>query len=140
MTRNEFLDTVNDWYELIEFCNDVGCSYCDDVYSEESMNDDINERLTDWAQECTWQELYSRLDDIQAGTIITGVMITVTGKALMILILTTIKMMCLSGWTITDTGMKMMMTSKMRMFLMKKNRPLNVMRSRLKMRIFRQQN
>lgn len=40
MTRNEFLDTVNDWYELIEFCNDVGCSYCDDVYSEESMNDD----------------------------------------------------------------------------------------------------
>ena len=46
MTRNEFLDTVNDWYELIEFCNDVGCSYCDDVYSEESMNDDINERLT----------------------------------------------------------------------------------------------
>lgn len=120
MTRNEFLDTVNDWYELIEFCNDVGCSYCDDVYSEESMNDDINERLTDWAQECTWQELYSRLDDIP--------------------ILTTIKMMCLSGWTITDTGMKMMMTSKMRMFLMKKNRPLNVMRSRLKMRIFRQQN
>lgn len=67
MTRNEFLDTVNDWYELIEFCNDVGCSYCDDVYSEESMNDDINERLTDWAQECTWQELYSRLDDIPSG-------------------------------------------------------------------------
>lgn len=44
------------------------------------MNDDINERLTDWAQECTWQELYSRLDDIPSGYDYTGVMITVTGK------------------------------------------------------------
>lgn len=67
MTRNEFLDNVNDWYELIEFCNDMGCSYCDDVYSEESMNDDINERLADWACEYTWQELLSKLDDIPSG-------------------------------------------------------------------------
>lgn len=67
MTRNEFLDNVNDWYELIEFCNDMGCSYCDDVYSEESMNEDINECLADWACEYTWQELLSKLDDIPSG-------------------------------------------------------------------------
>lgn len=67
MTRNEFLDSVNVWYELIEFCNDVGCSYCDDVYSEESMNEDIDERLADWACEYTWQELHSKLDDIPSG-------------------------------------------------------------------------
>ena len=31
MTRQQFIDEVNDWWELIDFCNEEGCSYCDDV-------------------------------------------------------------------------------------------------------------
>lgn len=38
MTRIEFLGNVNDWPELIEFCNDMGCRYCDDVYFEKDIH------------------------------------------------------------------------------------------------------
>ena len=53
MTRNEFLDNVNDWYDLIDFCNDMGCEYCEDVYSEDCRDDYINECLMDWAHDST---------------------------------------------------------------------------------------
>ena len=67
MTRNEFLESVVYWSELIDFCNDVGCSYCEDIFDEDGMNDYINERLIDWAREDSWQDLHARLDDIPSG-------------------------------------------------------------------------
>lgn len=68
MTRQQFIDEVNDWWELIDFCNDEGCSYCDDVYSEESRDDYINEKLVDMARNAdSWSELLDILNDIATG-------------------------------------------------------------------------
>ena len=68
MTRQQFIDEVNDWWELIDFCNDEGCSYCDDVYSEESRDDYINEQLVDMARNAdSWSELLDTLNDITTG-------------------------------------------------------------------------
>lgn len=68
MTRQQFIEEVADWYELIDFCNDEGCGYCDDVYSEESQDDYINEQLVDMARNAdSWSELLDALNDIITG-------------------------------------------------------------------------
>lgn len=68
MTRQQFIDEVNDWRELIDFCNDEECSYCEDVYSEESRNDYINEGLVDMARYAgSWDSLLDILSDITTG-------------------------------------------------------------------------
>lgn len=68
MTRQQFIDEVNDWWELIGFCNDEGCSRCEDVYSEEIRDDCINEELVDMARyAASWASLLDMLNDIATG-------------------------------------------------------------------------
>lgn len=68
MTRQQFIEGINDWWELIDFCNDEGCNFCDDVYSEESRDDYINEHLVDMARDAgSWPELLDTLNDITTG-------------------------------------------------------------------------
>lgn len=68
MTRQQFIDEVNDWWELIDFCNEYECSYCEDVYSEESRDDYINEDLVDMARNAdSWSSLLDILNDITTG-------------------------------------------------------------------------
>ena len=68
MTRQEFIDDVTCWGELIDFCNDEGCDYLDNIYDEDARDDYINEyQLEDWVRNNTWSNLYSLLDDIPSG-------------------------------------------------------------------------
>lgn len=64
MTRSEFIDTVNEWEELIDFCRDEGCDICVGIYDELSMDDFINEYLVDLARSA--QNWYSFRDDLNA--------------------------------------------------------------------------
>lgn len=65
MTRQQFIDEVNDFGELIDFCYNEGCSYCNDVYSEESRDNCINEELVDMARNAdNWSSLLDTLSDI----------------------------------------------------------------------------
>ena len=62
MTRNEFIDNITEWSELIDLCSEYGCSYCDDVYSEYSRDEMINDELVDMARNCDdWTELLNTL-------------------------------------------------------------------------------
>lgn len=67
MTRNEFLNDVNSWSELISFCDEYGCNYCSDIYDEEQRDDVINERMYERAREDSWHDVYSWLDNIETG-------------------------------------------------------------------------
>ena len=67
MTRQEFIDSVNDFSDLIDFCNDEGCDYCEDIYYEDSFDDLINDSLSSWARELSWYELRDRLNDLPRG-------------------------------------------------------------------------
>lgn len=68
MTRQEFLDEVCTWGDLIDFCRDNRMDdFVEDIYDEEARNDYINECLVDWARDNTWDELYSILDRIPTG-------------------------------------------------------------------------
>lgn len=68
MTREDFQMDVNSWYDLRAFCNEYGCSVCEDVYSQEEMDEEIDSNLVQMARDASdWQELYSKLEDIPDG-------------------------------------------------------------------------
>lgn len=53
MTRQEFIDDVNSYGELISVCRDYGIDVCDDVYDTDYINEIIVEavrQMQDW----TW--------------------------------------------------------------------------------------
>lgn len=68
MTRNEFIEEICSWDDLINFCYDNGCDHCDDVFDEEARDELLNERLQDKAKrvDC-WQDLLDWLKDISTG-------------------------------------------------------------------------
>lgn len=68
MTRNEFIDSVDRWHELVNFCYDEGCYICDDIYSEDTRDDFINEELVDLARDSdSWQDLLRNLQNVPDG-------------------------------------------------------------------------
>lgn len=64
MTRQEFINDVSSWWELIDFCNDEGCDICSDVVDDDYKDEYVNEHLTEWARENTWQDLLDILRNI----------------------------------------------------------------------------
>lgn len=65
MTREEFQENVNCWYDLREFCNEYGCEVCSDIYSQDEMDEEIDNSIVDMAREATdWKDLLSKLEDI----------------------------------------------------------------------------
>ena len=68
MTRAEFIDTVNEWWELIDFCSDENCEICNDVYSDDDRDSYIDERLSDIADSIgDWRSLRDELYNITTG-------------------------------------------------------------------------
>ena len=39
MTRQEFIDNVTNFWDLIDWCNEHDCGVCDCVYDDEKYND-----------------------------------------------------------------------------------------------------
>lgn len=67
MTREEFIDDITNFSELKEFCYDFDCELLDDVYDQESMDDDINAWIDDNHRDYSWDELRDDLNDIPTG-------------------------------------------------------------------------
>lgn len=65
MTRNEFMEDILDWQELLSFCADNQCDLCDDIYSEDETNDMINNQVA-FMIECkeNWWTIREYLDYI----------------------------------------------------------------------------
>lgn len=68
MTRTQFIEEVNCWSELIGFCYDYECSYCDDVYDEDRKDDYFDSELVEYARNAdSWQDMLNYLQDIPTG-------------------------------------------------------------------------
>lgn len=68
MTRQEFIDNIDTVGELIDFCDEHGCYECEDIYSEDGMDDYINEScLGGWARNNSWRDLLNILNDLPTG-------------------------------------------------------------------------
>lgn len=68
MTRGEFIENVQCWSDLLSFCYDEGCDYCEDIYTEDSKDEYFNDDIVEMARYAdNWQDLYRQLDDIPTG-------------------------------------------------------------------------
>lgn len=65
MTRQEFIDNVTSWHELLAFCSDNECSECDNVYDADQRDESIDRNLVGMARDADgWRELRDALYDI----------------------------------------------------------------------------
>lgn len=67
MTRDEFIQQADNWEFLIDWCYDNGCSYCDDIYSDDNRDDRIDEEVSEYIRQERWYDLKRWLDDIPTG-------------------------------------------------------------------------
>lgn len=67
MTRQEFVDEITMWEELIDFCRDHNCHYCDDIFNDDEMDDCIHDNIVDAARTEYWRDLRDKLYDIPTG-------------------------------------------------------------------------
>lgn len=63
MTRQEFIDDVKYWDELIEFCSDNECDYCNDIYNSEAWNDCIDDDVSEMARNNGWRDILDTLQE-----------------------------------------------------------------------------
>lgn len=63
MKRQEFIDEVGYWGDLIDFCNQEGCEVCEDIYSSGDRDYEIEEDLCEMVRDSSWREI---LDSLQA--------------------------------------------------------------------------
>ena len=64
MTRQEFIDNVDRWWQLVDFCNDYDLYSCEDIYDYDQMNDYVDEKLYDLAREESWTAVRDILAEI----------------------------------------------------------------------------
>ena len=67
MTRQEFIENINDWDSLVDFCRENDCDILDCVYDEYSMNEEIDYYIGEYLHEYTWQEFRDMLSEIPTG-------------------------------------------------------------------------
>lgn len=67
MTREEFIDNITYWYELIVFCNDLDCDICSEVYDNDQRNAYIDNELVDLARNNSWEEMRDILNGYDTG-------------------------------------------------------------------------
>lgn len=67
MTRNEFLEDVNEWSDLIDFAYDIECDICDDIVQGEDLSSRIAEDFSDYSHEYDWTDIRRWINDIQDG-------------------------------------------------------------------------
>lgn len=68
MTRQDFINDIDLWHELIDFCNDNGCYECEDIYDSEQRDDFLNEEVENIARNETWREMLETLQGFADGS------------------------------------------------------------------------
>ena len=65
MTRQEFIETINDFYDLREFCDENRLCACENIMSDDTLDEEINYRLENYRDYFSnWREARDFLSDI----------------------------------------------------------------------------
>lgn len=67
MTRNDFLNDVNEWWELLDFCSDEGCDICEDIIDSDQLDEYITDDIRDSIANEYWYNIRDLLSDIHTG-------------------------------------------------------------------------
>lgn len=65
MTRNYFVDFVTTWEELLELCSDEDCDVCEDVISDDALDEWVDSDIRD--TEYGWRDIRDFLAGIPSG-------------------------------------------------------------------------
>ena len=65
MTRGEFINDIQYWSELIDFCWEINCYICEDIYDSEARDDYIDEDLSYIIDGATWRSVLDTLQDYE---------------------------------------------------------------------------
>lgn len=66
MTRQEFIDGITTWHELIEFCRAHDMITCDDIIHHNALQQNIAEDMVLHGDQFDWTDIRAWLDDIDA--------------------------------------------------------------------------
>lgn len=64
MTRQEFIDEVCDFSDLISFCYDEDLETCDEIYSADRLDEYLREEIPEYLDDHDWVDLKYTLEDI----------------------------------------------------------------------------
>lgn len=67
MTRNQFIEGYNDFGDLLDVCNEYDLYSCEDLYSNESVNDYIYDDIRDLVRDQGWETAICVLENIPRG-------------------------------------------------------------------------
>ena len=67
MTRDYFDEYVNDYGDLLDFCDEVGCEYLSDVIREEDLDSHVCDDIRNAMRFDTWDTIRDELCNIQEG-------------------------------------------------------------------------
>ena len=64
MTRQEFIDDVTTWGELLNFCSYEDCDLCEDIVDPGYVDEYVNDSLGAWARDNDWRSLLGSLNNV----------------------------------------------------------------------------
>lgn len=68
MTRREFIEEVTTFWELRDFCNDIGCDRLDDFFDGDDFDSFANDDLYEWVRDGTdWDSVRGVLNELNQG-------------------------------------------------------------------------
>lgn len=69
MTRQYFIDEITELYELLEFCEEIGCDSCDEIVYDTDRDERIDQHVYDLVNDgICWEELQNYLNNILTGS------------------------------------------------------------------------
>ena len=69
MTRHEFIEEIDSWEDLIQFCNSYNdCYICDDVYNSYDKDEYIDSNFYGLCREECWTAVRDYLNEIPTGS------------------------------------------------------------------------
>lgn len=64
MTRHEFIENIDNWEELLDFCYNYNCDICDNVYDSEERDEYIDNNFYGLCREECWTTVRDYLNEI----------------------------------------------------------------------------
>lgn len=64
MTRQEFIQNVTTWRELLNFCWEYDCNVCENIIPHDGLCDYISEDFSQYAYEYSWVDIRDWLNSI----------------------------------------------------------------------------
>ncbi len=68
MTKTDFLDDIDTWSRLMDFCDEENCDICEDVYDKDEVDSKIDEDIIEELRYTPWQNIRDNLNNIPEGS------------------------------------------------------------------------